>query len=147
MGITSRSNADRGGIKSQKDKVMLLPNKLARPRKINGKCLTHKYRRFSKKNKTYRTDRYYCANCGHQKLIVDIFGSECLCWGCDKIFNIKVGDTRLFPLCANCLNKKHGKDVEVIKTLDAQDISSDWIEGETKKEDIFEEMLGELGIK
>ncbi len=85
--------------------MSLIPNKLQK-QIVNNRCKgIHKYRRFGKNNKTYRLDVYYCANCGHQVKIENIFGYNSLCWGCGKPFNIPAGMLKLMPTCPNCTSK------------------------------------------
>lgn len=129
----------------------VLQTKSSRHRKIDSKCDIHKFRRFSGKCKTYRLDVYYCTNCGYQLPIADIFGVETLCSGCDKPTRVKIGKMPLMPICSKCqdLKKKQrlGEKVEVKVDTPRPDIDSQWIESEVKSEDVFTEMLDELGLK
>jgi len=61
----------------------------------------HKFRRFSKKNKTFRTDSYYCSECGKRVLIVDVYGIKTLCWKCGRVFSMNE-KTKIFPTCGEC---------------------------------------------
>jgi hypothetical protein len=111
---------------------------------IRDRCkIAHKYRRFSKKNKTFHTDRYYCAHCGYQISIEDIFGKVCLCWSCNEPFEIGINQIKLFPRCYSCTHKNSSK----VEIGDAKNL--DWMEDKEEKsiEQISEEWMRDLGLK
>lgn len=95
----------------------MIPNKLQNQIVFGKKCKVHKFRRFSTNNKTYRTDLYYCAVCGHNVEIKRIFGKQSLCWKCGDAFSIPVGMTKLMPTCEKCtpLDNKHKKHVTLVQ--------------------------------
>lgn len=121
----------------------VIPNKLQKVRKIENKCTIHKYRRFSLKNKTFRTDCYYCANCGHKVKIEDIFGTKSICWECKKEFSIGIHN-QVYPKCEDC---RKSKGISITKP--APDIDLDFLESsdvETNSNDKGIELLKELGL-
>lgn len=121
---------------------LVIPNKLARVKKVENKCAIHMYRRFSLKNKTFRTDLYYCAKCGHKVKVELIFGTKCICWKCKKEFSIGIHN-QIYPKCEDC-RKSSGKEV-IIPTR--PDIELDFLESsEVEKSDKGTELLKELGL-
>lgn len=88
---------------SRKESISL-PTKLTPTRKpsLKRRCSVHKYIRFSKRNKTYRTDIYYCTSCPHTITIDRIVGRKCICWECGKVFTVGIGDFPMKPKCNDC---------------------------------------------
>ncbi len=120
--------------------MAIIPNKLQR-QTVNHKCkYVHKFRRFSKKNKTFLTDRYYCANCGHQVMAESIYGHQTICWRCGNTFNITM--MKVYPTCPDCTGKTNAK-----MKVQFKNEANDWMEDKEKKENILDEMLNELGLK
>ena len=102
-----------------------IQNKLARVLRIDPslKCVrAHKYLRFSKKNKTYKTDRYFCADCGHNKKFSEMFGILTRCWNCEREFSFNFTGSKLMlkPVCNDCREEK-----KEVKTEDKQSIIYD----------------------
>lgn len=127
--------------------MALIPNKLQK-QVVNNRCKgIHKYRRFSKKNKTYKTDCYYCANCGHQVKIENFFGYTTICWGCGKPFSVPAGQLKIFPKCEVCSPSDNKKIAHIMST---PDLKQSWMEESEAKDNVMKEMLdtlNELGIK
>ena len=123
--------------------MALIPNKLQK-QIVNNRCkAVHKYRRFSKGNKTYKLDVYYCANCGHQVKIVDIFGRYTICWSCEKPFSVGVRMLKLFPTCPDC-TRKDGKRILNMKP----DVDLTWMEDKKEETSItVDDLLREVGLK
>jgi ribosomal protein L37AE/L43A len=99
-------------------------------KKVENPCKgnVHRYRRFSKKNKTYRTDVYFCADCGNRIKLESIFGSLTRCWNCGKVFNFDFVRLPIFPICENC---RKGVKEETVKP----------------ETELIDNVLTELGLK
>lgn len=122
-----------------------LQKKLQKERTIEGKCkYVHKYFRFAGHNKTYRTDVYYCALCGHKVKIEEIVGKFTTCWKCGQAFSVPVAMLKLKPTCFDCTHKK------AISYLKPE--GTNWIEGQDKaeaidKDDVIAEIFRKAGIQ
>lgn len=131
-----------------------IPTKLAKVNRIENRCKSaHKYRRFTLKNKTYRTDRYFCADCGHNILIEKFFGIMTKCWRCNQAFSIKPernGNLPIYPKCDNCKeiikNRKNGSKTN--STNPPDDITLDFLESsvESEIEDSSKSEVNDKGI-
>jgi hypothetical protein len=109
--------------------------KLSRVKRITKLCSgIHKYRRFSKKNKTFRTDVYFCADCGNRVKLDAIFGTKTRCWGCNNVFNFNFVSLPIFPLCDNC-DKSKMKEKRTVEK-----------EEEISGEEVLANMMKELGL-
>lgn len=120
---------------------MSVPNKLQK-QVVNNRCKgIHKYRRFSLKNKTYRTDCYYCSYCGHKVKIEDFFGYTTICWGCGDAFSVPAGQLKIFPKCSECLTGIPDK------RLNTPELKQEWEKEKVSREEVLDEMLADLGLK
>jgi hypothetical protein len=118
----------------------MIPTKLQK-QIVNGKCITHKYRRFARNNKTYKLDVYFCSNCGKQVKIGEIFGHKNICWKCGDEFSIPVGMLKLFPICQNCDKPERFK----YKGMETDTL--EWMEDQKEKETTIDDLLKEVGLK
>lgn len=138
------------GKRDQFNKFPNIPNKLQKERTTDGKCkYVHKYMRFSGKNKTYRTDVYYCALCGHKVKIEEIFGKYTKCWHCNEPFNIPVGMIKLKPTCHKCTSKDNKHKTVVVPNNDWLDSGNTVEKGTTEtidKDKFIEELLKDARI-
>lgn len=118
-----------------------IPNKLQGNRRIRKNCVSvHKYRRFSKKNKTYDLRYYFCADCGHKILLEQIYGVITECWKCGKAFSFYfMRKLPIFPLCEDCdkneSEKKGRKIIRETRAVEENNIES------------IDLVLTELGLK
>lgn len=124
--------------------MAIIPNKLQR-QTVSNRCRgTHKFRRFTKKNKTFLKDRYYCANCGFTVLIEKIYGWMTKCWGCGEEFNIV--NTKVYPKCNKCLNRE--AKVATERDTSFLDLIGEETDNEEKtKNDVIAEIFRKAGIQ
>lgn len=123
---------------------MIIPNKLQK-RVVAGlkDNHVHKFRRFTKKNKTFRTDLYFCALCGKSVEINKSFGLVTICWKCGNPFNMN-GTTPVYPKCLACT----GSNQEVVTTKEHHPSDLSFMEEtEPTKQELIENTLKELGLK
>lgn len=105
------------------------------------KCKVHKYRRFSKRNKTFRTDIYYCSRCSSYIPLDMLYGKLIECWRCGNAFNFLGNKNNTLPMKPECGCKN--KEVENI-TSDKEDLS--WMEERRQltRDEILEDLLGSI---
>jgi hypothetical protein len=115
--------------------------KLQTPLRSTIKCKIHKYRRFSKRNKTFRTDIYYCANCSSHIPLNMLYGKLIECWRCGRAFNFLGNKNNTLPLKPEC----GCKNEDVINTSSSiNDNPNTWMEErkELTRDEVLEDLLG-----
>lgn len=127
--------------------MSLIPNKLQK-QVINHKCKgAHFFRRFTKKNKTFKTDRYYCKVCGFSVLLENSYGHQTICHGCGDVFSM--WDLKVYPKCPACRHNKTFSQRHPTELSDWMDDKATHAEVKEikSKEDIINELMEEIDKK
>ena len=111
---------------------------------LGSKCKVHKYRRFSKRNKTFRTDIYYCSRCSSYIPLDMLYGKQIECWRCGRVFNFLGNKNNTLPMKPECGCKNEATDEAKEVASNSRDLS--WTEEKQQltREEILEDLLGSI---